>query len=278
MAVTELDNQLAALLRARPELRLALPYLKGDLGTAQLALAGITRQWVEAVYGIEEATVAASKLHWWGDELVAAREGHTHHPLATALFASAHARELDPALWQQAIAAGLALREQPPAGDFAAQVAMAETFHGALARLETALRFGPDCDSARAARLATLSHLLWSLPHLGKSGVENDGLPMQQLARHALDRSGLAADTPARQAAVRDQLTDLQSAFADAMYLPGRLGLPSELSSQADRAQLRRALKSRQPLAVLASPRGRLGPVMAIRAWRGARRGHHTDQ
>lgn len=275
METRAVDSQLEALFRARPELRLALPYLKSQVDTSLLALAGIQQQWVDAVYTIDESTVASSKLRWWGDELLAAREGHTHHPLAAALFASERAKQLDPALWREAVEAGLALREYPPARDFAAQVDAAEGFHGALARLETALGFGPDADASRAARLAALGHLLSALLHVDSPGVDNDVLPMQRLARHALDRSGLSEDSPARQAAIRDQLKDLQSAFVDAMYFPGPIALPSVLSSLANRAQLRRALKSRQPLAALANPRGRLGPLMALRAWRAAR--HRAD-
>ncbi len=270
-----LEPELESLFRARPELRLALPYLKTDADTSQLALAAIHRQWVDAVYTIDEATVAASKLRWWGDELTAALDGHTHHPLATALFASERGRELDPVLWRAAVEAGLALRDQPPASDFAAQLQAAEGFHGALARLETALAFGPEADFGRAARLAALGHLLSALLHMGHPGVDNDVLPMQRLARHALDRDSLGKDSPARQAAVRDQLKDLQSAFADAMSLSGPMTLLAELTCLADRAQLRRAAKSRQPFTVLASPRGRLGLLMALHAWRAVRR--HLD-
>ncbi len=265
-----------ALLRARPELRLATPYLRTEDGIAQMALASIEQQWIDAVYAIGDTSVAARKLHWWADELDAAREGHTHHPLATALFASERARQIDPELWRAAIGAGLALREAPPARDFGDQVAAAEQFHGALARIEISLCFNADDAWRRAARLATLDHLLSALLHLHKPSVDNDVLPMQLLARHALDRGDLASDSPARRAAVRDQLTDLHSAFADAMYLAGPLPLLRELSSEADRSQLRRALKAPAPLDVLANPRGRLGPVMAWRTWRAARRQKRT--
>ncbi|MGB8634453.1 MAG: phytoene synthase [Rhodanobacteraceae bacterium] len=273
-----IEQHFDALLQARPELRLAAPYLRTDDGIAQMALASIEQQWVDAVYAIGDTSVAARKLHWWADELAAAREGHTHHPLATALFASERARQLDADLWGAAIEAGLALREDPPARDFSGQVEAAERFHGALARLETTVCFGAGSAHWRAARLATLDHLMSALLHLDKPGVDNDVLPMQLLARHALDRGDMGRDTPAGRAAMRDQLTDLHSAFADAMYLPGPLPLLRELSSQADRSQLSRALKSSAPLAVLASPRGRVGPAMAWRAWRAARRQKHTEQ
>ena len=269
-------SQLESLFRVRPELRLALPYLKTAAEAAQLAWAAIERQWVEAVYAIEETGVAASKLRWWADELAAARDGHTHHPLATALFTAGNAHMVDAQQWHQAIDAGLALRERPPARDFSDQVAAAEAFHGALARLETQLCFGPDADAARAAQVATLDHLLSALLQVAKPGVDNDLLPMQRLARHALDRASLASDTPSRRKAVAAQLADLQSAFADAMSVSGSLSLARELSLYADRAQLARALKSATPLAVLASPRHRLGPTMAWKAWRAGRRHRHS--
>lgn len=274
--MSELDSQLESLFRARPELRLALPYLVTGEEAAQLALASIERQWVDAVYRIEEASVASSKLHWWADELRAAREGHTHHPLATALFVSERARAIEPSRWLQAVEAGLALREQAPARDFDEQVAVATRFHGVLAELETMLCFGPDADPTRAGRVASLGHLLSAQLHLGKSRSDNDLLPMQRQARHGLDRNSQSQDTAARAAAVREQLVDLQKAFADAMSLAGPLSLARELGCHADRAQLRRALHAHEPLAVLAGPRGRLGPAMAFKAWRAGRRHRQT--
>lgn len=263
--------QLDALFRARPELRLALPYLGDANGVAQLAFAAITQQWVEAVYGIREAAVAASKLNWWIQELAGAREGHTHHPLAAALHAAPAARQLDEALWYAAMNAGMRLREATPPADFAAQLAQAEPFHAALAALENRLCCGSDA-AARAGRLATLGHLQSSLLHLGEALVDNDGLPMRQLARHALERTRLGEASEARDQALRDQLVDLQKAAADAMSLPGPLSLARELTAAADRRQLRRALKTGTPLAALADVRGRLGPAQAVRAWRGGRR------
>ena len=276
MKQTDFDSQLESLFRARPELRLALPYLKTAAEAAQLAWAAIERQWVEGVYAIEETGVAASKLRWWADELVAARDGHTHHPLASALFATDTARAIDAQQWHEAVEAGLALRERPPARDFPDQVRAAERFHGALARLETRLCFGARADAARAARVATLDHLLSALLHVTKPGVDNDLLPMQRLARHALERASLASDSPSRRKAVAAQLADLQSAFDDAMSETGPLSLAREMSLHADRAQLARALTSATPLDVLASPRHRLGPAMAWKAWRAGRRHRHS--
>lgn len=266
------EPDLETLFRARPELRLALPYLGAGNGPAQLALAGIVRQWLEAVYSISEPTVARSKLNWWGEELTAAQQGHTHHPLAAALFADGVAEHIEPDLWHAAIDAGLALRQQPPASDFAAQLAACEAFHGAVAKLETTLCFGPEGEPGRAARLAALGHLLSSLQHLGHARADNDGLPMQLLARHGLERSGLGRDSDARRAAIADQLADLQKAFADAMYMAGPLSLPAELTALADIRQVRKAARAKPPLAALADSRVRVSAPIAWAAWRAGRR------
>ncbi len=271
MSEESIDAQLTTLLRARPELRLASPYLGDPHGVAQLALAAISRQWIEAVYAISEPMVAASKLDWWLQELAAAREGHTHHPLAAALFAAPQAQALDPTDWQRARGAGLALRDCPPARDLDAQIAVAESFHGALAKLAVNLSHGAEANASRAARLASLGHLLSSLLQLGHSKSDNDGLPMQLLARHGLDRHALAAPGDGRTTAMRDQLRDLQKALAVAMSLPGPLDMPTAISAAADRSQLRRAVRARDPLAVLGDGRSRLGPRMAFKAWRLAR-------
>lgn len=274
-ASSALDEHLAKLFRARPELRLAMPYLDAEADAARLAFACLEQEWIDCVYTVQDPSVAAAKLRWWAGELAQAHAGHTHHPLAAALFEGSRAAQLDPAAWQAAAEAGLALREQPPAADFAAQVEAAESFHGAVAALETRLWFGDPAACARAARVAALGHLVSSLPYLGRGGVDNDVLPMQRLARHALDRPGLARDTPARRGALADQLADLQSAFADAMYLPGPLTLFRDIGRLADQGQIRQALRARRPLDVLTRPRGRLGPAMAFRAWRAGRR-HRT--
>lgn len=265
------DAQLDPLLRARPELRLALAYLGDQAGTAQLALAAILRQWVEAVYGIDDLSVASSKLRWWVEELAAAREGHTHHPLAAALFADPAAQAIEPAAWQRAIDAGLALREAPPASDLCGQLAACQAFHGALAAIETTLCFGVGADPSRAARLTSLGHLTSSLLHLGDARVDNDGLPMRLLARHGLERTALADASTARRAAIDDQLRDLQSAWGDAMSMTGPLGLATRVTAAADARQLRKARRSREPLAVLASARSRIGPGVTLLAWRAGR-------
>lgn len=266
------DSDLRDLLAARPELRLAVPYLNAQAGRAQLALAAIFQQWSQAVYAIEEQHVAASKLRWWADELSAAREGHTHHPLASAVFAHEQAMDLQPTRWREAIEAGLSLREVAAASDFATQFRVAMRFHGLLAKLECELCFGVGAAWERAAQLACVAHLLASLIGLRASRSANDGLPMQLRARHALDQAALTKDTPERRAAIRDQLEALQNALADAMSRDEPLSLASELTAHADRAQIRRALRAEQPLQVLADSRLRVRPAQAFRAWRMGRR------
>ena len=262
-----------ALWQARPELRLALPYLRADERDRLLAFACLEQQWVDSVYGITEPSVLAAKLGWWRDELTAARDGHTHHPLGTALFADGAAATISPTLWNEALDAGLAIRECTPPATFAEQLATAESFHGKLASLETHLWFGAKVDPARSARLVALGHLLAALLHVGSDGGAGAALPMNLLARHQLARTDLAQATTTRDAAIRDQLSDLHSAFIDAMSLPGSVSLFRTLGQRADQQQLRAARASRQPLRELATARRRLGLRMVWHAWQ-AGRGH----
>jgi phytoene synthase len=255
--------------RRRPELALALPYLDPAEHDALTALACIEQQWLDAVYGIGESRVAEAKLAWWAEEIARARHDDARHPLGVALFALPRARALPESLWSAPLTAGMARREASPAADFAQQLHAAETFHAALARLENAIWFGAGTEAARATRLSVLGHLLDALSRFDTGAA--DALPMNLLARHALDRNALATESTARDAAVRDQLSQLQSAHADAASLPGPVTLFRSLAANADLARLRRALRARRPLAALAVP-AHPGPAMAWQAWRAARR------
>lgn len=268
-----LQSLIDAWLRARPEWAVAMPFLHGNDRDVLAALACLEQQWLESVYGIAESNVAVAKLSWWLEELDAARRGEPRHPLSKTLFADDRARAVEVARWTAPIEAGLRLRDVPPSADFAAQMALTEPFHGGLAALENSIWFGPNAPSARAERLATLTHLLDLLgrldppPHAGASA-----LPMNLLARHKLSAGDLGNDSAGRRAALHDQLDAIAQAWHAAEDLAGPLSIFRSLSARADRAQLRRARRASDPAAVLAAGVPAAGSAAVFTAWRAARR------
>lgn len=270
-----LASYLDACLRQRPELRLGLPYLPLADRDALIALACLEQQFLDAIYGITDTAVAASKLHWWAGEFEQAAAGHARHPLTHALFANARAQAVVPEAWIAPIGAGLILREAAPASDFATQLAYFEPFHAALAKLENSYWFAAESDFARAARTATLGHMLAALGRIAEPTTALP-VPMDLLARHAISREHLAMPSPQRQALLNDQIGNLEQAFRDAATLGGPLSLFRALTERMDKQQVQRAQRAPDAIQELQPDRRRPQLGMAWFAWRTARAWRHS--
>lgn len=259
-------------LAVQPQQRAALVFVDPHRYPGHVALAALEQEWLRAAYGIVEPQVAAAKLNWWIDELTAAPTSGGRHPLTQVLFRDPRATCIEPMRWIAPLQAAMAQLEQGTATDLDAQLATATPLHGALAALETAWWYGSDAGSARAARFATLGHLLHSLRRL-QDDAERDRLPlpMTQLARHRLDRSTLRHDSTERTQAIRAQLRDLARAWQGADNLPGPLSVFRTTESQNARLLLRRALASSDPLATLQAGVAGRGFAATFAAWHAAR-------
>lgn len=275
MTHAALATYLDACLRLRPELRLGLPYLPLAEHDALIALACLEQQFVDAIYGIADTGVATSKLYWWAGEFEQAAAGHARHPLTHALFANVRAQAITPEICCAPIHAGLALREAAPASDFATQLALFEPFHATLARLENDFWFGAESGFARAARMATLGHMLDALGRIAEPTVALP-VPMDLLARHAMSRENLADASPQRQALLNDQLGNLQQSFRDAATLAGPLSLFRALSGRMDQIQAKRAQELPDAIPALQPDHRRPRLGMAWFAWRTARAWRHS--
>ncbi|WP_235499649.1 phytoene synthase, partial [Frateuria sp. Soil773] len=206
------------------------------------------------------------------EELSGAAASGGRHPLTQVLFDDERAHALPGERWLAPVLAAMAQLEEGTAADFSAQLAAATELHGALAALETAWWYGEQASPERAARVATLAHLLHALRRL-QDDAERDRLPlpMARLARFGLNRGDLRQPGEARDAAIHAQLADLLAAWRDAARLPGPLSVFRALESRHDLALARRAAGTREPLPMLQreSQRGGLREVFA--AWRAAR-------
>lgn len=261
-------------LAAQPAQRVALAFVEPSRHAGHIALAALEQELLAAAYGIREPHVAATKLNWWAEELAGAAESGGRHPLTRVLFDDERASRIGGERWLAPVLAAMAQLEEGTAADFAAQLAAVSHLHGALAALETAWWFGNAASSERAARLATLGHLLHALRRLDDD-AERDRLPlpMASLARHGLSRGQLRRPGAARNAAVREQLGEIAAAWRSAARLPGPLSVFRAIESREGEWLTQRAAGAAEPLQALqqrARPAGGLATTLA--AWQAARR------
>lgn len=256
----------------QPQQRIALVFVDGRRYPGHVALAALEQELLAAAYGIREPQVAAAKLNWWAEELAGAAAGGGRHPLSQVLFDDERAHAIPTDRWVAPVLAAMAQLEQGTATDFLGQLQAATPLHGALAALETAWWYGPAVSSARAARVAVLNHLLYSLLRL-QQDVERDrlALPMARLARHGLSRAQLRSPSPARQQAVKAQLDDLLASWENSTSLSGPLSVFRSLESSHGRRLAKRAASSVDALAAMHADQPRSGLVTTLQAWKAAR-------
>lgn len=259
-------------LAVQPQQRMALAFVDGRRYPGHVALAALEQELLGAAYGIGEPLVATAKLNWWAEELAGAAASGGRHPLTQVLFDDERAHALAGELWLAPVLAAMAQLEQGTATDFSAQMASATPLHGALAALETAWWYGAEASSARAARVATLNHLLYALLRLEQDASRDRlPLPMARLARHGLDRAQLRTPALARQQAIKAQLDDLQAGWGEAEALAGPLSVFRAVESQHARRLAQRAGRTSDALAALQAGQPRTGLATTLQAWRAAR-------
>lgn len=259
-------------LAVQPQQRMALVFVDPAKYPGHVALAALEQELLSAAYGIREPHVAAGKLNWWAEELSGAAASGGRHPLTRVLFDDDRAHAIRQEYWLAPVLAAMAQLEEGTAVDFAAQLNAASALHGALAALETAWWYGDAASSTRAARIATLSHLLYALRRL-QDDLERDRLPlpMGRLARFGLSRTSLRERSEARDQAIKAQLDDLQSAWGEAARLAGPLSVFRALEAGQGERLVRKAARSAEPLAVLQQGDRAGGFLTTLRAWQAAR-------
>jgi len=250
----------------------ALAFVDGRRYPGHVALAALEQELLGAAYGIREPQVAVAKLNWWAEELSGAAASGGRHPLTQVLFDDERAHAIASDLWLAPVLAAMAQLEQGTAADFSAQLAAAMPLHGALARLETIWWYGVGASPARAAKVATLNHLLYALLRL-EQDAERDRLPlpMARLARHGLSRSQLRTPGETRQQAVRAQLEDLLFGWCEAAALAGPLSVFRAVESRHGSKLAQHAARAGDAVAALQAGRPRAGLATTLQAWQAAR-------
>lgn len=259
-------------LAVQPQQRMALVFVDPHKYPGHVALAALEQELLSAAYGIREPHVAATKLNWWAEEVSGAATSGGRHPLTRVLFDDDRAHAVPQEWWLAPVLAAMAQLEEGTAVDFSAQINAASALHGALARLETAWWYGDAASPERAARVATLSHLLYALRRL-QDDVERDRLPlpMARLARFSLSRASLRERSDARDQAIKAQLDDLTSGWGEAARLPGSLSVFRALESGQGERLVRKAARSADALSVVQQGGPDRGFTATLRAWQAAR-------
>lgn len=265
-------------LAVQPQQRVALAFVDGRRYPGHVALAALEQELLGAAYGIREPQVAVAKLNWWAEELGGAAASGGRHPLTQVLFDDERAHAIAGERWLAPVMAAMAQLEQGTVADFPAQLDAAMPLHGALAALETAWWYGNDASSERAARVATLDHLLYALLRL-EQDAERDRLPlpMARLARHGLSRMQLRVPGEARQQAVKAQLGDLLASWRESAALAGPLSVFRALESRHGNTLAQRAARAGDALATLQAGQPRTGLTTAWQAWHAARTWHRLQ-
>lgn len=258
-------------LAVQPQQRIALVFVEPNKYPGHVALAALEQELLSAAYGIREPHVAAIKLNWWAEELSGAMTSGGRHPLTRVLFDDERAHAMPKERWLAPVLAAMAQLDQGTAADFAAQLNATSALHGALAELETAWWYGEAASPARAARLGTLSHLLFALRRL-QDDVERDRLPlpMARLARFGLSRASLRQHSDERDQAIKAQLGDLRAAWREAARLDGPLSVFRALEAGEDERLAGSAVHAGAPLKVLQKGTASGGFINTLRAWRAA--------
>lgn len=268
------DSFAAKLAQAHPAFPIVRVFVAPAARDATTALECLVHELAQTAFYLPEASVAATKLQWWRDELARASRGEARHPVTRALGDTA--RGIDVAAGDALVVATLALREAGPPPDFATQRSLAERIYAPIARLEQSVSGIAEAGATESGAIATLharalSHLVRELARTPFDDEEMRAtLPLNRLARHQLTREALAQPGEARNAAVRDQLADIAQGLA--AIDPAGASLVTRVRWRLDRALVAAAGRARDPLPVLWRGLGRAPLSTFWHAWREARR------
>ena len=254
--------------QARPELPLALRFAPASMRPFISAFACLASEIAHAAFQLAEPEVAATKLHWWAEELSGFAEGRARHPLTVVLAGHAPIRELGANVWASVVPAAFAQRDAAPVSALDKLLGAYARFEMPLASIEATLH--PEFDVEMSAKAASLSRAFDEIIRLPEL-LARDRLPisLDLLARHQLSRNDLGQPGSLRDAALRDHFL----ALATHMSSLERRGLSplTAIRLHADLQRSRRAARAGDPLAESVRNLDRLPFSSAWVGWRAAR-------
>jgi len=256
-------------LEANPEQATVAVFLTADDRRRASAFGSLVHELEQTTFGVREPQVAAVKLNWWRQELIAAAAGTPRHPVACELSDDERARSIGGAFWSNLIDGALAQLDSAAASTLDDSISMLAQFYRPVASLEAALAAEETTQSDANARLWINAHLLLSAAQLG----HDRAIPLDLLARHGLARSALAEPSPARSALLRDYLGLVQDGIDSALAQAPRASLGRRVRARLDRELAAKARAAADPSAILAGHPGLRRWRSLWLSWREARRG-----
>lgn len=254
---------------AHPEFSLALRFVPMAQRKTRSALACIAYEIEHCAFRLREPQVAAGKLQWWLEELLAMRADTARHPLTQALAATLPVANVPIALYQHLIVGALAQRDPEPAPSLDQVLRGLLGFYAPLAQIEQSLTGEGDVDTE--SRIGALSRAFRDAIALSDTLAGGRlPLPLDLIARHRLSRGDLAAASAPRTAALREyfaMLAERMEAIDGAS-----LTVPAASSWHAERLRCKRSARASDPLAAAAAAINRLPVSTVWAAWRAARR------
>lgn len=253
--MSETDTAFASFERkwldAQPEQALVAVFLRPADRERARAFGSLIHELEQTAFGVREPQVAAAKLAWWQQELVAASKGTARHPITRKIFLDARARTLDAGRWAALVDGALARIETSAASTFNELFTTFATFYGPVAQVESALLCGASVSDEANARLWTISHLLGSIVSLEHEQDCPPFIPMALLARHGLSRADLSHASPARTALLGDYLDVLIGEIIAASGVAGAGSLGRRVRIRLDLELALKARRSADPLKYL---------------------------
>lgn len=247
-------------------------FLSADELEPRMALYAF-RQAVSTIpYSPVDDSVKWTKLKWWGEELMAAPDAVSRHPVLRSLWQTGARRKLDDALLLRMVGDALSEIDVAPPGD------EADLFkrHSELGATEILQELALDDAELETQSLEFLGaatsmfHFISRL--LAVRASDTARLPLSLLAKHNITAEQLEQKAYATELAkVLEQLTELALDW----YSEGVQGSGAGQNACASKhLQLRWALETRRLAAIRRDPRGfigagkRFGPADAWFAWR----------
>jgi phytoene synthase len=235
-------------LDANPEQATVAVFLAPGERRRASAFGSLVHELEQTTFGVREPQVAATKLNWWRQELIAAVAGAPRHPIARELFDDDRIRSIDATRWSNLIDGALVQLESAAASALNDSISTLAAFYQPVASLEAAVAAQENARTEADARLWISAHLLHSVVQPG----QDHAIPLDLLARHGLARSGLAEPSPARTALLRDYLALVRDELDAALAQAPQASLGRRVRARLDRELAAKAGAAPDPWALLA--------------------------
>jgi len=234
-------------LDANPEQATVAVFLAPGERRRASAFGSLVHELEQTTFGMREPQVAAVKLNWWREELVAATAARPRHPIARELFDDERTRSIDATRWSTLIDGALAQLESAAASALDDSISTLAAFYRPVASLEAAVSAQENARTEADARLWISAHLLHSAARPGHGRA----IPLDLLARHGLARSALTEPSPAKTALLRDYLGLLRDEIDAALAQAPQASLGRRVRARLDRELAARASAAADPSALL---------------------------